>query len=248
MSEQTPPPDAPTSPQDTAKRTAIKTTIVGGQPPGNERTLQTVPVGIEQLIGMAAADPEFALALRERRDEAISAGRVTLTATELAILASIDSSTLQAMVDRMRGALPEPERRSFLRRATAALLALVGGGATALAATGCRDADAGRSVQPPPAVTGARPDRPPPPPTTDPDPADTTSPPPDPPDTTSPGTDKPDVPEPKPDTRPTPKPAGIRPDRPRPSRGIRPDRPRPSKGIRPDRPRPPKAPPGEDSK
>ncbi len=160
---------------------------------------------------MAAADPDFAEALYQQRSQAIVASGAKLTATEAAILSSIDTATLRAMVGRMRGALPEPERRSFLRRATAALLALVGGGTAAVASVGCRDADAGRNVKPPPAVTGARPDRPPPP---DPETPDTK--------TTPPAES--DTSEPKPKPKPAP-PAGIRPDRLRPSRGIRPDRP-----------------------
>lgn len=40
-----------------------KTTIVGGQPPGNSRDMATVPVGLEELLGMAAVDGAFAEAL-----------------------------------------------------------------------------------------------------------------------------------------------------------------------------------------
>ena len=45
------------------KKQAARTTIVGGQPPGNERDLPPIPVALERLLGMAAAEEAFARAL-----------------------------------------------------------------------------------------------------------------------------------------------------------------------------------------
>jgi hypothetical protein len=157
-------------------------------------------------------------------------------------------------VDR---ALPEPERRAFLGRAAAALLAVVGGGLGVAAGAGCAKppADPQRPVgstpgatpdqRPPLPMAGAVADRPPDagPPVARAD-AATTLPP-----DAAPATHMVPIgglvadPQGRRDAgaRPTPKPAGIMPDRPQPTRGIRPDRPRPgympgTKGIRPDRP------------
>lgn len=146
---------------------AAKTTIVGGQPPGNDRELATVPVGLEELLGMAAVDPEFAAALLTDPAAAVAASGLDLTPTEQAILGALDQAALVPMIVRVGQTLPEPERRAFLEQAAAAVVVLVGGAA---ALAGCKG-DGGskltkqkrRTRQPDwrdQADTGARPDRP----------------------------------------------------------------------------------------
>ena len=118
-------------------QSAVKTTIVGGQPPGNQRDLEgRVPVGIEELLAMAAVDDDFAEALDGRRAEAIEASGVALTDSERAILGTVDRGALEQMVAGVRGLLPEQARREFLGRSAAAMMFLMGGGA-ALGAQGC---------------------------------------------------------------------------------------------------------------
>jgi len=199
----------------TKSHRAAKTTIVGGQPPGNDRDLTTVPVGLEELLGMAAVDDAFAEALLTDPVQTVEASGVTLTATEQAILGALDRAALEPMIARIADRLPEPERRAFLEQATAAVVVLVGGGA-ALGAAGCKEGNRsttaekkepkGRKPTPREAVdTGARPDRP---------------------------EAQPDRPKPQPVT-------GVRPDRPpvRPDAGVKPrERPRPTvKNMRPNR-------------
>jgi len=213
------------------EKRAVKTTIVGGQPPGNERPLPPIPVGIEEILGMAAVNEEFAAALYENRDTAVQASGVELTATERGILAAIDSTTLRQMVGNVEGVFPNRERRAFLARSAAALLALAGGGAAAAAAAACSDTKSKPSTkpsQPAPADAAAAAALP-----ADAAPAPADAAPPD---------AEPPAPPPagiRPDMPPT---RGIRPDRPRPTKGIRPDIPAikkpPTRGIRPDRPRP----------
>ncbi len=116
---------------------AAKTTIVGGQPPGNQRLLSEVPVGLEQLLAMAAASEDFARALREDPDSAVKASGLDLTPTEQAVLGATPKPMLAKMIARVAEALPRPERRAFLERAAAALVALVG--AATLGA--CKDGD-----------------------------------------------------------------------------------------------------------
>jgi len=112
----------------------VKTTIVGGQPPGNERAPGGIPVGVEELLSMAAVEPEFAQALMERPEETIQASGVALTESEQAILKSVGPGNLAAMIDGVRGVMPDEQRRDFLGRSAAAVLLLasgVGSGAAA---------------------------------------------------------------------------------------------------------------------
>ncbi len=235
---------------------AAKTTIVGGQPPGNSRDLATVPVGLEELLGMAAMDDEFAEALVTDPVQAVEASGVTLTSTEQTILRGLSRTTLEPMVARIRQHLPEPDRRAFLEQGAAAVLVLVGGGVL-VGTAGCKDSgksSARKSTSPRRTApdreavdTGARPDRPP----TQRDVRDA-------------GGKPQDVPEDKPQIKPEDKPQDkLQPlprRRPRPgpremrhSKGIRPRRPRSrarsrtihdtrTTGISPDRPKKPQRP------
>ncbi|MFH2009876.1 MAG: hypothetical protein ABI333_24995 [bacterium] len=112
-------------------RTAVKTTIVGGQPLGNERVLAEVPIGLEQLLAMAASSEEFRRALLDDRESAVEVSGVTLTRTERAILHATSDPVLERMVSQVDVRLPKPERRQFLERAAAAVVLLVGSGAAA---------------------------------------------------------------------------------------------------------------------
>lgn len=117
-----------------ARREAARTTIVGGQPPGNAREVPPIPVGLEHLLGLAAASPEFAEALRRDPRAAVQATGLALSASERAILSAVPAPALDQMVSQMNGRLAEPERRRFLEHAALAVAALVGG--SALAACG----------------------------------------------------------------------------------------------------------------
>jgi hypothetical protein len=200
------------------RREAAKTTIVGGQPPGNARTLASIPVGLERLLAMAAANPDFAAILFERREEALAASGVELTATERAIFRAIPVTQLQRQTAELSERLAQPDRRSFFEQA-AACVVLVAGGAGLATAAGCKDKDGGGggtaastehqnvTVQERPRSegldapeTGHRPDYPPP------------------------TGARPDHPPPRPD-------AGA--PQPQPTRGIRPDRPRTGEGDLP---------------
>ncbi len=251
--------------RETGSKGAVKTTTVGGQPPGGEGGVEDgVPMGIEALLSMAAVDDQFSNALLQDRDEAILASGVQLTKHEQAILGLVDNAALEHMIASVHGLIPESERREFLGRSAAAMLFLMSGGA-ALGASGCKEIN-------PMTATGSRPDPPGPPPTPietgsrpdlpdevapkpdvgvpQPTPAPPTGHRPDPPPNTMPLSRgiSPDRPEPtrsprtgsRPD-RPKPKPDAGKPKRPPRSRGISPDRPRPmplSRGISPDRPKP----------
>jgi len=100
----------------------------GAEPP--------IPVGMEELVSMAAASDDYARELVARRDQAAEASGVELTSTERAMLRAIDDATLTGVIEQWRDKLPAPERREFLERASAALVILVGGGVVTGAA-GC---------------------------------------------------------------------------------------------------------------
>jgi hypothetical protein len=93
---------------------AVKTTIVGGQPPGNERQTATIPVALEDVLGLAAAEPAYADALLDDPQAAARAAGVELTATEGAILSAVDRDSLTRMIAEVRDQQPEQERRVFL--------------------------------------------------------------------------------------------------------------------------------------
>jgi hypothetical protein len=195
---------------------------VGGQPQGNQRELPPIPSGIEQLLAMAAVDERFARALQEDRASAVDASGVDLGSTEAGILSAIDDATLERMVAGIGATMPEQDRRAFLGRSAAALVALVGAGSSA-------------SCQcPATVVKGVRPDRPPEPGAAPPEPKDPEEP-------ASQPTNTNTETKAEPASAPTRPIGGLTIQDTKPQRGVRPDRPRPSrpmptKGIRPKRP------------
>ncbi len=85
-----------------------------------------------------------------------------MKATERSIVMSVDNKALRAMIESIRGRIPAPQRREFLKKSAAALLALVGGGA--LASCNREPVTEGiRPDRPEPPTTGIQPDRPVPP-------------------------------------------------------------------------------------
>lgn len=214
---------------------AAKTTIVGGQPPGNQRLLTEVPVGLEQLLAMAAASEEFARALRADPDDAIAASGLRLTATERAVLGATPEPMVAKMIARVETLLPRPERRLFLEQAAAALVVLLGAGTLAACKGGGetgqgarsggaadpmdtqpldipRPMEAMRDHPPPGPPMGIRPDPPPPrPPDAMKRPMDS-------------GMKRPMVPKKRPRPRDAPKSRGISHHRRNVDTGIRPDR------------------------
>jgi hypothetical protein len=122
---------------------AVCTTIVGGRPPGPGKGIGSIPRGIEVLVKKASVDPHFKKLLLANRAEAAKGIELELDAAEAAMLESIPSAQLEAIIAHTT---VSPKRRAaFLGRAAAVMLAALG------ASTGC-----GTS----PAIDGVRPDRP----------------------------------------------------------------------------------------
>jgi hypothetical protein len=125
---------------------AVRTTIVGGRPPGSGKPVGPIPRGIEVLIKKAAVDTEFKRLLLEKRADAARAIGLVLDPAEALMLKAATAAQLEAIIARTTVApsiLP-----AFLGRAAAVMLVALGAGAV-----GCSN-DNG------PPVTGIAPDKP----------------------------------------------------------------------------------------
>ncbi len=198
-----------------------RTTIVGGRPPEGAPSRFPVPTGIQRLLHLAAASPEFLRLLLQRRAKVAEAAGVGLTGSEVAVLGAISDGQLAAMA----GAVPRSSLGPSSRQVAAAAVVLLGGAGS----VACDFAvEASERVQRSEMATegGAAPDEPPP--------RDTAAPPmagvapdvPEVPPPTEPG-DPPTIPElEEPALEPIPHES-------RPTRGIRPDIPPDRVDVRP---------------
>ena len=105
-----------------------------------------IPRGIEVLVKKASVDEEFMAVLLERRAGAAGEIGLELADTEKAMLESIPTEQLEAIISQTK--VKPQERRVFLGKVAAAMLAAVGA-----SVVGC-DSE-------PPVTDGVRPDRPP---------------------------------------------------------------------------------------
>ena len=139
------------------EREAVRTTIVGGRPPGSGTDIGAIPRGIEVLVKKASVDPGFKEALLNLRAEAARQIGLELTPVEAMMLNAAPREQIAAIVSRTR---VEPgSRAAFLGRVAAAMIV-----ALSVATEGCSDRPASRGIQPdetPNLVTdGIRPDVP----------------------------------------------------------------------------------------
>lgn len=126
---------------------AIRTTIVGGRPPGPGKGVGSVPRGIEVLVKKAAVDDEFKdLLLTERSGAAATIG-LGLSDAEKSILDGVPGTQLEAIIANTT--VSPKMRPAFAGRVAAVMLAALG---TAL--VGCN------SDPTAPPTEGIRPDRP----------------------------------------------------------------------------------------
>ncbi|UCE27642.1 MAG: hypothetical protein JSW52_02500 [Candidatus Coatesbacteria bacterium] len=103
---------------------AVRTTIVGGRPPGPGKGVGSVPRGIEVLVKKAAVDPEFrALLLAERSAAAAEIG-LELSEAEVAMLDGVPEIQLDGII---ANTMVNPKVRSaFMGRVAAVMLAALG--------------------------------------------------------------------------------------------------------------------------
>ena len=129
-------------------------TIVGGRPLGGRRIRSGIPRGIDVLVKKASVDQEFRKKLLDRRANAAEEIGLELTAAEAAMLDSVPQAQIEQIIDNTT--VPDEQRRVFLGKIGAAMLAIV---AIGLSLSGCpggirpEDFGSGR-------VGGIRPGRP----------------------------------------------------------------------------------------
>ena len=126
---------------------AVRTTIVGGRPPGSGQRVGDVPRGVEVLIKKAAVDAEFETLLLDKRAAAAEAIALSLDPAEEAMINVVPGGQLETIIANTK--VSPALRPTFLGAAAAVMLAALG-----TATVGCN----GSGPEPP--VEGIRPDRP----------------------------------------------------------------------------------------
>ena len=123
---------------------AVRTTIVGGRPPGRGKEVGDIPRGIEVLVKKASVDGAFRKLLMQRRAGAAGEIGLKLETSEVAMLNAAPAGQLEAIIDGTK--VSSGHRAVFVGKAAALMLA-------ALTTLGCSDDDA--------QTLGVQPDRPP---------------------------------------------------------------------------------------
>jgi hypothetical protein len=120
--------DPPTGPQFDASRPteqeSVRTTIVGGRPPGSGQPLGNLCRGVEVLVKKASVDPAFKELLLKQRAGAAAEIGLQLDPAEAAMLAAATPEQLEAVIASVT--VPEEHRRTFLGTVAAAMLAALG--------------------------------------------------------------------------------------------------------------------------
>lgn len=136
----------------------VRTTIVGGRPPGSGQSVGPIPRGIEVLVKKASVDPAFRQVLLEERAGAADRIGLELAPAEVMMLRAVPAAQLEAIIARTH--VPQEHRRAFLGQVAAAMLAALGVGATAAEASFGLGGGGGIRIERPPTSRGVQPDRP----------------------------------------------------------------------------------------
>jgi hypothetical protein len=102
-------------------------TIVGGRPLANGRAQQSVPRGIEVLVKKASVDLAFREVLLARRAAAAAEIGLELSPAEIATLNSVPRSQIEQIIRNTT--VPNEQRRVFLGKIAALMVAMLGVGA-----------------------------------------------------------------------------------------------------------------------
>jgi hypothetical protein len=103
---------------------AVRTTIVGGRPPGSGRNNVPVPRGIEVLVKKASVDAEFRELLLKQRGKAAATIQLELDPAENTMLSAIPREQLAQIVDHTT--VPMELRTAFMGRVAPVMLAALG--------------------------------------------------------------------------------------------------------------------------
>ena len=117
-----------------AEQEAVRTTSVGGRPPGSGKAIGNIPRGVEVLVKKASVDPEFRELLLEKRAEAAKEIDLELEPAEAMMLKAVPREQLEVIIDRTT--VERKHRRVFLGCVGAAMLAALAGTALVIAFRG----------------------------------------------------------------------------------------------------------------
>src|SRR5512140_2695520 len=81
---------------------AVRTTTVGGRPPGSGKMIGDIPRGIEVLVKKASVDPRFRAVLLRRRSAAADEIGLMLEPSEATMLDIVPQAQLEAIIARTR--------------------------------------------------------------------------------------------------------------------------------------------------
>ena len=109
------------------EKDAVRTTIVGGRPPGSGKDVGPIPRGIEVLVKKASVDGEFKALLLEKRAEAARTIELDLEPAEAAMLDAVPAAQLEAIIANTQ--VSPMTRAAFLGRAASVMVAALGAGA-----------------------------------------------------------------------------------------------------------------------
>jgi len=104
---------------------SVRTTIVGGRPPGSGQPIGAIPRGIEVLVKKAAVDEEFRRLLLDDPNQAAMSIELELEPVESAMLKTFPKEQLAVIIDKTE--VPQLHRRAFLGQSAATMVALLGG-------------------------------------------------------------------------------------------------------------------------
>ena len=110
---------------------SVRTTIVGGRPPGSGQPIGQIPRGIEILLKKAAVDEAFRDMLLHDPKQAVASIELELEPIEQAMLQAFPKEQLAVIINRTE--VPWEQRRAFLGTAAATMLAILTGTQTASA-------------------------------------------------------------------------------------------------------------------
>jgi hypothetical protein len=143
-----------------AEQEAVRTTIIGGRPPGSGKPLGPIPRGIEVLVKKASVDTAFRALLLEKRSEAAKEIDLALEPSESMMLNAVPEAQLQTIIERTP--VDPKHRAAFLGKVAAVMLLALGVGMA-----GCDRLEPTRGTQPDRSTSsdnmtkGIQPDRPP---------------------------------------------------------------------------------------
>jgi hypothetical protein len=109
------------------EKPAVKTTIVGGRPPGSGKDVGQIPRGIEVLVKKASVDPSFRRLLLDKRAQAADEIGLKLSPAEVSMLTAIPAAQLEAVIAAAK--VEDRHIAAFMGKVAAVMLAALAVGA-----------------------------------------------------------------------------------------------------------------------